>query len=43
MGNKSISYTNIKNLLSLWDLIVLGSIYNQKKYIEESFTYSDLV
>jgi len=25
-------------LVSLWDLIALGSIYNQKKYIEENFT-----
>ena len=30
--------TNIKNLVSPWDLIALGSIYSQKKHIEESFT-----
>ena len=29
--------TNIEDLVSPWDLIVLGSIYNQKKCIEESF------
>ena len=26
------------DLVSLWDLIVSGSIYSQKKSIEESFT-----
>jgi len=31
-------YTNIEDLVSLWDLIALGSIYNQKQCIEESFT-----
>ena len=31
-------YTNIKDLVSLWDLIALGSIYGRKKRIEESFT-----
>jgi len=31
-------YTNIEDLVSPWDLIALGSIYNQKKRIEESFT-----
>ena len=31
-------YTNIENLVSLWDLIALRSIYNQKKCIEKSFT-----
>ena len=30
--------TNIEDLVSLWDLIALGSIYSQKKCIEESFT-----
>ena len=30
-------YTNIEDLLSLWDLIASGSIYSQKKHIEESF------
>jgi len=28
---------NIEDLVSPWDLIALGSIYNQKKHIEESF------
>jgi len=28
---------NIKDFVSLWDLIALRSIYSQKKYIEESF------
>ena len=32
-----MSYTNIEDLVSLWDLIALGSIYGQKKHIEESF------
>ena len=31
-------YTNIENLVSLWDLIASGSIYSLKKCIEESFT-----
>jgi len=31
-------YTNIEDLVSPWDFIALGSIYSQKKYIEESFT-----
>ena len=31
-------YTNIEDLLSPWDLIASGSIYSQKKRIEESFT-----
>ena len=31
-------YTNIENLVSLWDFITLGSIYSLKKHIEESFT-----
>ena len=30
--------TNIEDLVFSWDLIALGSIYNQKKCIEESFT-----
>ena len=38
MDNRLISCTNIENLLSLWDLIASGSIYNLKKCIEESFT-----
>ena len=33
-----MSYTNIEDLVSPWDLITLGSIYSQKKHIEESFT-----
>jgi len=37
MGNRSILYANIKNLVFLWDLITLGSIYSQKKHIKESF------
>jgi len=32
-----VSYTNIEDFVSTWDLIALGSIYNQKKCIEESF------
>jgi len=31
-------YANIEDLVSPWDLIALGSIYNQKQCIEESFT-----
>ena len=30
--------TNIEDLVSLWDFITSGSIYSQKKHIEESFT-----
>ena len=30
-------YINIKDLVSPWDLITSGSIYSQKKHIEESF------
>jgi len=30
--------TNIKDLVFLWDLIALGSIYSQKKYIKKNFT-----
>ena len=33
-----MSCTNIEDLVSLWDLIASGSIYSQKKRIEESFT-----
>ena len=33
-----MSYTNIEDLVSLWDLIAFGSIYSQKKHIEESST-----
>ena len=36
--NNQLSCTNIKDLVSLWDLITLGSIYSRKKSIEESFT-----
>jgi len=32
-----MSYTNIENLVSLWDLITLEFIYGQKKCIKESF------
>ena len=32
-----MSYTNIEDLVSLWNLIASGSIYSQKKRIEESF------
>jgi len=28
---------NIEDLVSPWDLIASGSIYDQKKHIEESF------
>jgi len=38
MGNRSILYTNIEDLVSPWDLIILGSIYSWKKCIEKSFT-----
>ena len=38
MGNRLILCTNIEDLVSPWDLIASGSIYDQKKYIEESFT-----
>ena len=37
MDNRLMSYTNIEDLVSPWDLIALGSIYSQKKHIEESF------
>ena len=32
-----MSYTNIEDLVSPWDLIALGFIYSWKKHIEESF------
>ena len=32
-----MSCANIEDLLSPWDLITFGSIYSQKKHIEESF------
>jgi len=32
-----MSCTNIEDLVSLWNLIALGSIYDQKKHIEKSF------
>ena len=37
MGDRLVLCTNIEDLVSPWDLITLGSIYNQKKRIEESF------
>jgi len=33
-----MSYANIEDLVSPWDLIALGSIYSRKKHIEKSFT-----
>ena len=38
MDNRLMSCINIEDLVSPWDLIVLGSIYNWKKHIKESFT-----
>ena len=38
MGKDQLSCANIEDLVSLWDLIALGSIYSRKKRIEESFT-----
>jgi len=32
-----MSCANIEDLISPWDLIASGSIYSQKKRIEESF------
>jgi len=32
-----VSYANIEDLVSPWDLITSGSIYGRKKRIEESF------
>jgi len=32
-----MSYANIEDLVSPWDLIASGSIYGRKKCIEESF------
>ena len=37
MKERSILCTNIEDLVSPWDLIALGSIYSQKKCIEEKF------
>jgi len=37
MDKDQLSYANIKDLVSPWDLIASGSIYGQKKHIEESF------
>ena len=37
MNKDQLSYTNIEDLVSPWDLIASGSIYGQKKRIEESF------
>ena len=31
MDNRLMSYTNIEDLISLWGLITLESIYGQKK------------
>ena len=38
MNKDQLSCTNIKNLVSPWDLIASGSIYNRKKRIKESLT-----
>jgi len=38
MGNRLVLYTNIEDLVSLWNLIASGSIYSPKKCIKESFT-----
>jgi len=38
MGNRLVLYTNIEDFLSPQDLIASGSIHDQKKHIEESFT-----
>ena len=35
---RSILCANIEDLVFLWDLITSGSIYSQKKCIEERFT-----
>ena len=37
MGNRSVLCANIEDFVSTWDLIASGSIYSQKKRIEESF------
>jgi len=37
MDKDQLSCTNIEDLVSPWDLIASGSIYGQKKSIEESF------
>ena len=38
MDKDQLSCANIEDLVSPWDLIASGSIYSQKRYIEESFT-----
>jgi len=38
MDKDQLSCANIEDLVSPWDLIALGSIYSQKRHIEESFT-----
>jgi len=38
MDKDQLLCANIEDLISPWDLIALGSIYSQKKCIEESFT-----
>jgi len=38
MDKDQLSCANIEDLVSPWDLITSGSIYDQKKRIEESFT-----
>jgi len=37
MGKNQLSYANIEDLVSPWDLIASGSIYSWKKHIKESF------
>ena len=37
MDKDQLLCANIEDLVSPWDLIALGSIYCQKKCIEESF------
>ena len=37
MNKDQLLHANIEDLVSLWDLITLGSIYSWKKRIEESF------
>ena len=38
MDKDQLSYANIEDLVSPWDLIASWSIYSRKKHIEESFT-----
>ena len=38
MDKDQLSYANIEDLVSPWDLITSESIYSRKKRIEESFT-----